>query len=138
MQDIFIVIHFFNYPIEMIPDYNYQWSIEKKFEGLVKSIEKKAEKSGKRCAVLIDEFPPLFFEICPNYHRFLCDLQAQCPLVYIFLAISPSGRNLNQSIAKTCLKKTDISTTNFTILAKWRNSLTILDLSTLVLKSSVT
>ena len=99
MQDIFIVIHFFNYPIEMIPDYNNQWSIEKKFEGLVKSIEKKAEKSGKRCAVLIDEFPPLFFEICANYQRFLCDLQAQCPLVYIFLAISPSGRNLNQSIA---------------------------------------
>ena len=83
----------------MIPDYNNQWSIKKKFEELVKSIQKKAEKLKKTYAVLIDEIPPSFLEACPDYEQFLHSLQSECPLVHVFLAFSPSGSNLDWPIA---------------------------------------
>ena len=63
----------------MIPNYNKQWSIVKKFEELIKLIQKKAEKSGKICAVLIDEMPPSFFEECPDYQEFLQALFDEWP-----------------------------------------------------------
>ena len=84
---------------EMILNYNNQLSIDKKFDQLIKSIQKAAEVKAKSFAIFIDELPPSFFEICPDYQRLFSDLQAKCPLVHVFLAISPSGRNLSQPIA---------------------------------------
>ena len=82
----------------MITDCNNQWSIKKNFEELVKSIQEKAEKLKKIYAVLIDEIPPSFLEACPDYEQFLHALQTECPSVHVFLAFSPSGRNLDRPI----------------------------------------
>ena len=89
---------FSNLFLELVPDYNTQWPIKKKFEALIKAIQKIAEKLEKTYAVLIDEMPPSFLEACPDYGQFLQSLQAKCKLVHVFLAFSPSGRNLNKPI----------------------------------------
>ena len=70
----------------------------KKFEELLIAIQKKAEGTNKRFAVFIDEMPPSFFEECPEYEQFFQSLHVNCPLVHVFMAIGPSGKNLNQPI----------------------------------------
>ena len=82
----------------MIVAYDDQWSIMQKFEELIKSFQKKAEQENKIIAIFIDEMPPSFFEECPKYEEFFLHLQAECPLVHVLLAISPSGRNMTKSI----------------------------------------
>ena len=82
----------------MFPKFDEKMSVQQKFEKLIKSIQKRAEQEDKSYAVFVDEMPPLFFESCPQYEKFFQTLLAECPLVHIFMAISPSGRNLTQPI----------------------------------------
>ena len=42
--------------------------------------------------------PPLFFEKCHHYEKFFQSLLSECTLVYVFMAISPSGNNLTKPI----------------------------------------
>ena len=83
---------------EMIPHYDSKVSLKQKFEDLISAIHEKAEQDKKIFAILIDEMPPSFFETCAEYEEFFQHLQNEYPLVYIFMAISPSGRNLTQPI----------------------------------------
>ena len=82
----------------MIADHNKQWSIKKKFEELIKSVQKRAEQENKYIALFIDEMPLSFFEECKEYNGFFQYLHAKYPLVHVFMAISPSGRNLAEPI----------------------------------------
>ena len=82
----------------MLSDYDDKMPIEQKFEELIMAIQKKAEQSKKYFAILIDEVPLLFFGNCKNHQEFLKNLQERYPLVHVFIAISPSGRNLANPI----------------------------------------
>ena len=72
--------------------------MKKKFEELIKSVQIRAEKDEKCIAMLIDEMPLSFFEECQEYKEFFHHLQVEYPLVYVFMAISPSGRNISKPI----------------------------------------
>ena len=82
----------------MIPDYNDKWPTSKKFEELLKAIDEVAKRMNKRFAVFIDEMPPSFFEEFPQYEIFFKSLHEKYSMVYVFMAISPSGRNLTMPI----------------------------------------
>ena len=82
----------------MIPNYDDKLLIKQKFEELVKAIQEKAEQCKTMFAILIDEMPPSFFENCVEYEEFFDYLQNEYPLVHVFMAISPSGRNLSRPI----------------------------------------
>ena len=72
--------------------------IKEKFEELIKTFQKEAEQTKKTFAVFIDEMPPMFFETCPEYQEFFQELQDKYPLIHVFMAISPSGRDLTKPI----------------------------------------
>ena len=84
--------------LETITNHDDQWSIKQKFEKLITAIQKRAEQEKKIYAVFIDEMPPSFFESCPQYEKYFEALLADCTLVHVFMAISPSGRNLTNPI----------------------------------------
>ena len=82
----------------MIPNFDDKLPIKQKFQKLIEAIQEKADQTKKIFAILIDEMPPSFFECCPEYQEFFQFLQDKYPLVHIFMAISPSGKNLTKPI----------------------------------------
>lgn len=82
----------------MISDHNDKLPFKQNIEELIKTFQKRAENSNKKFAVLIDEMPPSFFEECPEYEKFFKYLHDKYPLVHIFMAVSPSGKNLTMPI----------------------------------------
>ena len=83
---------------EMIPNFDEKLPIKEVFQELIKAIHEKAKETDNIFAVLVDEMPPSFFESCPEYQEFFQNLQENYPLVHVFMAISPSGRNLTKPI----------------------------------------
>ena len=82
--------------LEMISGYDDQWSIIHKFEMLLKSYQEKAKQTNKIFVIFIDEMSPSIFE--HSLEDKLQHIQAESTLVYVLLAISPSGRNLTKAI----------------------------------------
>ena len=82
----------------MIIEFDHNWPLKQKFEELVKSMQKRAEEQNRTMILFIDEMPPSIFEECPEYEIFFQTLQDKYNLVHIFMAISPSGRNLNKAM----------------------------------------
>ena len=80
-----------------VPEFDVQWAIRKKVECLIMKLQKKAEQHKKHFAVFIDEMPLSFFE-GQDYEDLLVTWQIKYPQVYLFLAISPSGRALVQPV----------------------------------------
>ena len=69
-----------------------------KLDKLLNAIQNEAEKNDEYFSVFIDEMPPAFFENCPDYNQFLDYLHDKYSRVYLFIAISPSGRNLTRPL----------------------------------------
>ena len=82
----------------MISSFDGKWSFKKKFESLLKEIQKQAEIDSKHFVIFIDEIPPEFFESCSEYDSTLNQLHDECSLVHVFMAISPIGRHLTMPL----------------------------------------
>ena len=113
----------FTMPIfsEWVQGFENDFSIKEKLEQLLKALQNKAEIEDKYYAVFIDEMPPEFFEECPDYEEFLEDLQSKHPRIVLFLAISPSGRNLTKPLQIKFLNKGKIFVKH--LRTRHRNSL---------------
>ena len=98
---IFMVSTCYKIPLlipEMIAEYNKDWPMKKKLEELMKALQEKAEETNKEFAVFIDEMPPSFFEENPDNKSFFKALHDEYHSVHVFMAISPSGKNLTKAI----------------------------------------
>ena len=82
---------------ELIPNFDDTLPIKQMFQELIKAIHEIAEQIKTNFAILIDEMPPSFFE-GSDYETFFKFLQDEYPLAHVFMAISPSGRNLSKPI----------------------------------------
>lgn len=82
----------------MISSFDGKWSFKKKFESLLKEIQKQAEIDSKHFVIFIDEIPPEFFESCSEYDSTLNQLHDECSLIHVFMAISPIGRHLTMPL----------------------------------------
>ena len=88
----------------MLDDFDDKWSIKEKLEKLIKSLHQRAKNvkrkktQPKHVALFIDEMPPSFFESNPDYEKIFADLHNAFPLVYVFMAISPSGKDLTKAL----------------------------------------